>query len=291
MTATVTMKDLLEAGVHFGHQTSRWNPKMKPYIFGSRNGIYIIDLQKTVGLAKDALTYITSISAQGKKLLFVGTKPQAQDVIRSEAERCNCPYVANRWLGGILTNYSTIQGCLNKLEKIQQKKDTGLIDDMPKKERAVLEKEYDRLMKNLGGVRGMRELPGALFVIDPSKEHIAVAEAAMLGIPIIAITDTNCDPDPINFIIPGNDDAVKSIKLFSNAIAEAYLEGLKVFEERSRAVADKRNEAQTAGLAAPQTPEAAEAVAAMAAGKSTTKDREGRTVNVEVRRTIKADKN
>jgi len=286
MNATVTMKDLLEAGVHFGHQTSRWNPKMKPYIFGSRNGIYIIDLQKTVGLAKEALTFVSGIAAQGKKILFVGTKPQAQEVIRSEAERCACPYVANRWLGGILTNYSTIQGCLNSLEKIQQKKDTGLIDDMPKKERAQMEKEYEGLMRNLGGVRQMRELPGALFIIDPSKEHIAVAEAAMLGIPIIAITDTNCDPDPISYVIPGNDDAVKSIKLFSNAIAEAFLEGQKMFEERVRAVNDKRADAVAQGLAAPAAPEVV-FTETVPQSKTTTKDREGRTVNVEVRRSIK----
>lgn len=285
MSATVTMKDLLEAGVHFGHQTSRWNPKMKPYIFGSRNGIYIIDLQKTVGLAKDALSFVSSIAASGKKVLFVGTKPQAQEVIKAEAERSGNPYVTTRWLGGTLTNFQTIQQCLSSLEKIQQKKDTGLVDDMPKKERAAMEKEYERLMRNLGGVRGLKDRPGALFIVDPSKEHIAVAEAACMGIPIVAITDTNCDPDPINYIIPGNDDAVKSIKLFCTSVAEAYLEGAKTFEERSRAHSDKRSSAQEREAAAEA---ATEATADFTPGTTQTTDREGRTVNVQVRRSIKS---
>jgi small subunit ribosomal protein S2 len=279
------MKDLLEAGVHFGHQTSRWNPKMKPYIFGSRNGIYIIDLQKTVGLAKDALSFVSSIAASGKKVLFVGTKPQAQEVIKAEAERSGNPYVTTRWLGGTLTNFQTIQQCLSSLEKIQQKKDTGLVDDMPKKERAAMEKEYERLMRNLGGVRGLKDRPGALFIVDPSKEHIAVAEAACMGIPIVAITDTNCDPDPINYIIPGNDDAVKSIKLFCTSVAEAYLEGAKTFEERSRAHSDKRSSAQEREAAAEA---ATEATADFTPGTTQTTDREGRTVNVQVRRSIKS---
>ncbi|NCN41807.1 30S ribosomal protein S2 [bacterium] len=286
MPATVTMKDLLEAGVHFGHQTSRWNPKMKPYIFGSRNGIYIIDLQKTVGLAKDALTFITQVAAQGKKVLFVGTKPQAQEVVRSEAERAGCPYVINRWLGGTLTNFQTIQSCLVSLDKIQQKKDTGLVDDMPKKERAAMEKEYERLMRNLGGVRDLKDPPGAIFVIDPSKEHIAVAEAECLKVPIVAITDTNCDPDPINYVIPGNDDAVKSIKLFATAVAEAYLDGKKIYEEKMRAVSDKKED---------EPSEIEEIIAAEAStdlpqgAKSTTTDREGRKVAVEVKRSIKKE--
>jgi small subunit ribosomal protein S2 len=289
MTATVTMKDLLEAGVHFGHQTSRWNPKMKPYIFGSRNGIYIIDLQKTVGLAKDALTFITKVAASGQKILFVGTKPQAQEVIKTEAERCGMPSVTTRWLGGALTNFTTVQSCLGQLEKIQQKKDTGLIDDLPKKEQAAMEKEYTRLMKNLGGLRTLRDRPGALFIIDPSKEHIAVAEAACLGIPIVAITDTNCDPDPIDYIVPGNDDAVKSIKLFSTAVADAVLDGLKVVEERARSFGQNSpSDAASAqsSPAYPQTPAHTEE-AAFVPGKSTTTDREGRTINIEVRRSVK----
>lgn len=288
MPATVTMKDLLEAGVHFGHQTSRWNPKMKPYIFGSRNGIYIIDLQKTVGLAKDALTFVTQTAAQGKKVLFVGTKPQAQEVVKSEAERASCPYVINRWLGGTLTNFQTMQGCLGTLEKIQQKKDTGLIDDMPKKEAAAMEKEYERLMRNLGGVRDLKEPPGAIFIVDPSKEHIAVAEAECLNIPIVAITDTNCDPDPISYVVPGNDDAVKSIKLFATAVAEAYLDGRKIFEEKMKAVSDKKDEAPSIE----DEVAAAEASTDLPQGtKTTTTDREGRTVNVEVKRSIKKDSN
>ena len=286
MSATVTMKDLLEAGVHFGHQTSRWNPKMKPYIFGSRNGIYIIDLQKTVGLAKDALTFVSSIAAQGKKVLFVGTKPQAQEVIRFEADRSGNPSVTTRWLGGTLTNFQTIQTCLASLEKIQQKKDTGLVDDMPKKERAAMEKEYERLMRNLGGIRNMKDRPGALFIVDPSKEHIAVAEAACMGIPIVAITDTNCDPDPINYIIPGNDDAVKSIKLFCTSVADAYLEGAKSFEERARAHSDKRGERESA-----ETSAAVDATADFTPGTTKTTDREGRTVDVQVRRSIKPTAN
>ncbi len=288
MSATVTMKDLLEAGVHFGHQTSRWNPKMKPYIFGSRNGIYIIDLQKTVGLAKDALTFVSTIAAQGKKVLFVGTKPQAQEVIRAEADRSGNPSVTTRWLGGTLTNFQTIQQCLASLEKIQQKKDTGLVDDMPKKERAAMEKEYERLMRNLGGVRNMKDRPGALFIVDPSKEHIAVAEAACMGIPIVAITDTNCDPDPINFIIPGNDDAVKSIKLFCTSVADAYLEGAKSFEERARAHSDKRGERE---IAAAASDAASDATTDFTPGNTKTTDREGRTVDVQVRRSIKPTAN
>lgn len=286
MSAQITMKDLLEAGVHFGHQTSRWNPKMKPYIFGARNGIYIIDLQKTVGLAKAALTFVTQLGAQGKKVLFVGTKPQCKDVIREQAERCGCPYVNERWLGGSLTNFQTMQGCLSTLDKLEDKKNTGLADQMPKKERAALEKEYARLLRNLGGIRQMKEMPGAMFVVDPSKEHNAVAEAQVLGIPVIAITDTNCDPDPISYVIPGNDDALKSIKLFATGIASAVLEGAKVFEERVRAIQDKK-EVEAATLAQRNVDEGkpeevAVSTAPVASGTST--DKEGRTVGVRLKR-------
>ncbi len=282
MSATITMKELLEAGVHFGHQTSRWNPKMKPYIFGARNGIYIIDLQRTVGLAKDALQFATSLGAQGKKVLFVGTKAQCKDVIREQAEKCACPYVNERWLGGTLTNYSTIQGCINTLDKIEEKKNSGLADQMPKKEKATLDKEHERLLRNLGGVRKMREMPGALFVVDPSKEHNAIAEAQVLGIPVIAITDTNCDPDNINYVIPGNDDALKSIRLFATAIADAVLDGAKLFEERVRAIQDKRE--IEAKIAATSAPEESERPAPQK--KTTTTDRGGRTVDVQVRRSV-----
>jgi small subunit ribosomal protein S2 len=283
MSALVTMKDLLEAGVHFGHQTSRWNPKMKPYIFGARNGIYIIDLQKTVGLVRDALKKVTELGAQGKKVLFVGTKAQARDVMREQAERCGCPYVSERWLGGTLTNFVTIQGCVNTLEKIQSKKDSGAFDQLPNKEKAATDKEYDRLMKNLGGIRKMSDLPGALFVVDPSKEHNAVAEARVLGIPVISITDTNCDPDLIDFVIPGNDDALKSIRLFATAVADAVLDGAKLFEDRVRAIQDKREIEAKIAITQPQKVEDSKPKAAAVQGSGTAlsaTDREGRTVNV-----------
>ena len=278
MSATITMKELLEAGVHFGHQTSKWNPKMKPYIFGARNGIYIIDLQKTVTLAKDALKFVTVLASQGKKVLFVGTKAQCKDVIREESDRAGCPYVAERWLGGSLTNFQTIQGCINSLEAIEAKKASGFFDQMPKKERAAMEKEYQRLLKNIGGIRHLKDLPGAMFVVDPSKEHNAVAEAQNLGIPVIAITDTNCDPDPVDFVIPGNDDALKSIRLFASAVADAVLDGAKLYEEKARMLGDKAE--------SKKAPVAVEAkVEESTVGKeSTTTDREGRTVDVEVRR-------
>jgi small subunit ribosomal protein S2 len=286
MAAQITMKDLLEAGVHFGHQTSRWNPKMKPYIFGARNGIYIIDLQKTVVLAKDALTYVTQLVAQGKKILFVGTKAQSKDVIREEAERCGCPYVNERWLGGTLTNYQTIQTCIASLERLETKLNSELGKELPKKERSTLQKEYDRLQRNLGGVRQMKDLPGAIFIVDPGKEHNAVAEAQVLHVPVIAITDTNCDPDPIKFVIPGNDDALKSIRLFAAAIADAVLDGARVFEDRVRAIQDKREiEAKVAADAAALAPPPVKS-----APKTTTTDREGRTVDVQVRRNLKSEK-
>jgi len=286
------MKDLLDAGVHFGHQTSRWNPKMKPYIFGARNGIYIIDLQKTVTLAKQALTFVTQLSSQGKKVLFVGTKPQSKDVIREQAERAGCPYVNERWLGGTLTNFSTIQGCINTLERLEEKKSSALWDEIAKKERATLDKEHERLLRNLGGVRKLREMPGALFVVDPSKEHNAIAEAQVLGIPVIAVTDTNCDPDLVDYVIPGNDDALKSIRLFASAIADAIADGGKVFEERARAMSDKRE--ADAKIAADNAPAVSESTAPRAAKKgvgTTTTDREGRKVDVQVRRSTKPTEN
>ena len=293
MTAQVTMKELLEAGVHFGHQTSRWNPKMKPYIFGARNGIYIIDLQKTVSLAKDALKAVTEMSQNGKKVLFVGTKAQARDVLVESAERCGCPYVTERWLGGTLTNFQTIQGSLRKLEKIQEKKDSGAFDQLPNKERAATEKEYERLLRNLGGVRKMSDLPGAMFVVDPHREHNAVAEAKVLGIPVIGITDTNCNPDVIDFVIPGNDDALKSIRLFAGAVADAVLDGAKLFEERVRAIQDKKEiEAkanQEARAAAEKDAPRARPVASAPKNAKTTTDREGRTVDVQ-RKVSKTDK-
>src|SRR5512145_265162 len=221
----ITMKQLLEAGVHFGHQTKRWNPKMKPYIFGARNGIYIIDLQKTVGLARSALRFVSDAAAKGGSVLFVGTKKQAQDAIREEASRSGMFYVTNRWLGGTLTNFKTVKTGIDRLKTIEKMKADGTYDRLPKKEVASLEREREKLEKNLGGIKDLARLPAALFVIDTKKEHIAVHEANRLGIPVVAIVDTNCDPEGIDYVIPGNDDAIRSIRLFTGKIAEACIEG------------------------------------------------------------------
>ena len=277
------MKDLLEAGVHFGHQKSRWNPKMKPYIFGDRNGIYIIDLQKTVLLTREALTFVTQLAAKGKKILFVGTKSQCKDVVKEEAERAACPYVNERWLGGTLTNFPTIQGCLDRLQQADDKINSGLADQLSAKERSAFDKEHEKLLRNLGGVRNMKDKPGAIFIIDPMKEHNAVKEAKKLGIPIIAITDTNCDPDDVSFVIPGNDDALKSIRLFAAAVADAYLDGARVHEEKMRAFTDKKE----ATPVAPVEPTPA-AVSKSVEDLKTTTDREGRTINVEKKRNIRS---
>lgn len=228
----VTMKELLEAGVHFGHQTSRWNPKMKPYVFGARNGIYIIDLQKTVQNTKEACDFAKKICAEGKRVLFVGTKKQAKDVIIEEASRSGQNYVANRWLGGTLTNYQTIKASIERLKHIEKMKVDGDFEALTKKEQAMLNREVAKLEASLGGIKDMKRLPGAIFIIDPAKEHIAVKEAKKLGIPTIAVVDTNCDPDNVDYVIPGNDDAIRAIKLFSHLIAEACLEGTQVFQER-----------------------------------------------------------
>jgi small subunit ribosomal protein S2 len=221
----ITMKQLLEAGVHFGHQTKRWNPKMKPYIFGARNGIYIIDLQKTVALARAAFRFVADVTARGSSVLFVGTKKQAQDVIREEAVRASQFYVTSRWLGGTLTNFRTIKQGIDRLKTLEKMAEDGTFERLPKKEVASLEREREKLERNLGGVKDMTRLPGCVFVIDPKKEHIAVHEASRLGIPVIGVVDTNCDPDGIDFVIPGNDDAIRSIKLFTSKIAEACIEG------------------------------------------------------------------
>jgi small subunit ribosomal protein S2 len=220
----VTMKELLEAGVHFGHQTRRWNPKMKPYIFGKRNGIYIIDLQKTLKLFEQVTDFVEDLAAQGKRLLFVGTKRQAQEAIAEEAKRAGEFSVTNRWLGGTLTNFVTLRTSIERLKEIEAR----LGDEsspLTKKERLRLEREHQRMAKNLEGIRDMDELPDALFVVDPKKEYIAVAEANKLGIPVIAMVDTNCDPELIDYIIPGNDDAIRAIRLFASRVADAYLEG------------------------------------------------------------------
>jgi small subunit ribosomal protein S2 len=221
----ITMKQLLEAGVHFGHQTKRWNPKMKPYIFGARNGIYIIDLQKTVGLARGALRFVSDAVAKGGTVLFVGTKKQAQDAIREEATRSAMFHVTNRWLGGTLTNFKTVKQGIDRLKGIEKMAADGTYERLPKKEVASLEREREKLEKNLGGIKEMSRLPAAVFVIDTKKEHIAVHEANRLGIPVVAVVDTNCDPEGIDYVIPGNDDAIRSIRLFTGKIAEACLEG------------------------------------------------------------------
>jgi len=231
----VTMKNLLEAGVHFGHQTSRWNPKMRPYIFGARNGIYIIDLQQTVKMFRDAYNFVRDRTADGGQILFVGTKTQAQDAIREEAERCGGYYVNARWLGGMLTNFQTIKQSIDRLRKLDESlEDPQMLDALTKKETQGLRRERDKLLSSLGGIRNMRKLPDMLFVIDPKKEEIAVKEANKLGIPVVGVVDTNCDPDMIEFKIPGNDDAIRAIRLFCAAIAEAVIDGRNVYEERLR---------------------------------------------------------
>lgn len=223
--AVVSMKQLLEAGVHFGHQTRRWNPKMAKYIFTERNGIYIIDLQKTVKLMEQAYQFVRKISQEGGSILFVGTKKQAQEAVKEEATRCDMFYVNHRWLGGTLTNFQTIRKRIERLHELEQMEEEGIFDVLPKKEVVLLRKEHARLEKFLGGIKSMKELPDAVFIIDPRKERIAVAEARKLNIPIISIVDTNCDPDEIDYVIPGNDDAIRAVRLFTSKIADAVLEG------------------------------------------------------------------
>ena len=223
--AVISMKQLLEAGVHFGHQTRRWNPKMAQYIFTERNGIYIIDLQKTVRKIDEAYLFVRDLALEGKTMLFVGTKKQAQESIESEAKRCGMYYVNNRWLGGMLTNFRTIRTRIDRLNAIDKMEENGSFDVLPKKEVIGLKAEREKLEKNLGGIREMKKLPGALFVVDPRKEHIAVTEARILSIPIVGIVDTNCDPDEIDYVIPGNDDAIRAVKLIAGKMADAILEG------------------------------------------------------------------
>ena len=223
--AVISMKQLLEAGVHFGHQTRRWNPKMAQYIFTERNGIYIIDLQKTVRKIDEAYMFVRDLALDGKTILFVGTKKQAQESIESEAKRCGMYFVNNRWLGGTLTNFRTIRTRIDRLNSIDKMEKEGQFELLPKKEVIKLLAEREKLEKNLGGIREMKKLPGALFVVDPRKEHIAVAEARALNIPIVGIVDTNCDPDEIDYVIPGNDDAIRAVKLIAGKMADAVLEG------------------------------------------------------------------
>lgn len=246
--ALVSMKQLLEAGVHFGHQTRRWNPKMKQYIFTERNGIYIIDLQKTVRMVENAYNFIRETVANGESVLFVGTKKQAHDTVKEEAERCGEFYVNERWLGGMLTNFTTIRSRINRLKQLEKMEEDGSFELLPKKEAALLRKEHDKLQRFLGGIREMNGLPGALFVIDPRKERIAVAEARKLGIPIVAIVDTNCDPDEVDYVIPGNDDAIRAIRLLTGVIADAVLEGKEGTQEaeavQAKATTEKEQEEQ-----------------------------------------------
>lgn len=226
----VTMKQLLEAGVHFGHQTRRWNPKMKPYIFGARNGIYIIDLQKTVRLFKRAYQFVQDAAATGVGVLFVGTKKQAQDAVQEEAARCGQFYVNQRWLGGMLTNFSTIKQSIERLNQLGTILDKPEDTNFTKKELVNISKQYDKLNKNLAGIRDMKRLPGVVFIVDPKKENIGVKEARKLGIPIVAIVDSNCDPDEIDYVIPGNDDAIRAIRLFAAKVADACMEGRSIYE-------------------------------------------------------------
>ena len=230
--SNITMKELLEAGVHFGHQTKRWNPKMKPYIFGARNGIYIIDLQKTVRLFKSAYNFVVDAAQTGDSILFVGTKKQAQDSVAEEAQRCGMFYVNDRWLGGMLTNFSTVKQSIDRLKRLDAMVADGTIEAYTKKEALQLDKERQKLEKTLGGIKGMNKLPGMLFVIDPKNEEIAVSEAKKLGIPVVAIVDTNCDPDDIDYVIPGNDDAIRAIRLLTSKVADAMIEGAQARNNR-----------------------------------------------------------
>jgi small subunit ribosomal protein S2 len=229
--STVTMKQMLEAGVHFGHQTKRWNPKMKPYIFGARNGIYIIDLQQTVVMWRRAYDFVVDLASRGEKVLFVGTKKQAQEVVAEEATRAGMFYVNNRWLGGALTNFKTVKASIERLKNIERMEVDGTFEKLPKKEVLQLNRERAKLVRSLGGIKEMNRLPGAVFVVDPKREHIAVAEANRLQIPVVAIVDTNCDPDMVDYIIPGNDDAIRSIKLFTANIADACAEGTRKLQD------------------------------------------------------------
>ena len=240
--SVISMKQLLEAGVHFGHQTRRWNPKMAEYIYTERNGIYIIDLQKSVGMVDDAYNAIKDIVADGGTILFVGTKKQAQDAIRTEAERCGMFYVNQRWLGGMLTNFKTIQSRVQRLKEIEKMAEDGTFDVLPKKEVIALKKEWEKLEKNLGGIKDMKRIPDAIFVVDPKKEKICVQEAHILGVPLIGIADTNCDPEELDYVIPGNDDAIRAVKLIVSKMADAVIEanqGVQMAEASEEAEAEE----------------------------------------------------
>jgi small subunit ribosomal protein S2 len=242
--SVVNMKQLLESGVHFGHQTRRWNPKMADYIFTERNGIYIIDLQKTVTLIEKAYNFVKEMSAKGKNILFVGTKKQAQETVKVEAQRCEMPYVNQRWLGGMLTNFKTIKERVLRLEKLEEMEKNALFEVLPKKEVIMLKKEHDKLERFLGGIREMKRIPDLIYITDPRKEAIAVAEARKLNIPVVSIVDTNCDPDLIDYIIPGNDDAIRAVKLISRIIADAVLAGKQGEQLQKENVEENETEIQ-----------------------------------------------
>ena len=235
--AQATLKQLLEAGVHFGHQTSRWNPKMRPYIFTARNGIHIIDLQKTVRLLDDAYSFVREVASTGRPVLFVGTKKQAQETIQVEAARCGMFFVNRRWMGGMLTNFSTVKKRIERLRELRRMQQAGQFEQMPKKEAKKLTDQLDRLMFHFDGIADMKRMPGAVYVVDPRKEHIAVTEANRLKIPVVAVTDSNCDPDLIQWVIPGNDDAIRAVKLITSKVADACLEGRQIAAERGDLVA------------------------------------------------------
>jgi small subunit ribosomal protein S2 len=247
--ATITMKELLEAGVHFGHQTKRWNPKMKEYIFGERNGIYIIDLQKTLKMFKEASKFVQDMAAEGKILMFVGTKRQAQDAIAEEAQRCHMYYVNQRWLGGLLTNWITIQKSVKRLKELDEMATDGRYELLPKKEVIKLERERKHLQANLAGIKELSRLPDAIFVIDSNKEQIAVREARKLGIPVVAVVDTNCDPSEVDYVIPGNDDALRAIRLFASKVAESVIEGSQFATDKQVAEVQAAQQAEAAAAA------------------------------------------
>lgn len=274
--AQLTMKDMLDAGVHFGHQTQRWNPKMKPYVYTDRGGIHIIDLQKSVVSAKIAAEFVSKLAADGGRLIFVGTKKQAVEPIKEAAQKCGQYYVTKRWLGGMLTNFQTIKSSIDRLKKIDQMREKGELEYFSKKERAGMEKEALRLTEYLDGIRDMKDAPTCMFVVDLNKEHIAVSEAKRLGIPVVGIADTNVDPELIDYPIPGNDDAIRSIKLFANLIADAYLEGAKRYQEKIRAGGGKGADREEQREERPARGPAKEAPAAAAAGPAVVKVNKGR---------------
>src|SRR6202050_530618 len=261
--ATITMKEVLEAGVHFGHQTKRWNPKMKEYIFGERNGIYIIDLQKTLKMFKEASKFVQDLAADGRIILFVGTKRQAQDAIAEEAQRCSMFYVNQRWLGGLLTNWVTVQKSVKRLKELDEMATDGRYDLLPKKEVIKLERERKHLQANLAGIKNMTRLPDAIFVIDSNKEQIAVRESRKLGIPVVAVVDTNCDPSEVDYVIPGNDDALRAIRLFTSKISESIAEGVHARDDKQ--MADIQAVAEPEAAAETVVPESEELFAAAAA--------------------------